>query len=140
MGLSRLIQNSESVRALPPISVISIGWIRMTISVKSSSSNGFLLVPKMPLDIPCFSVGGIPMTSRVVHVFDPNSPEADPDYRWASYSDTRKRDRGFKQHSDFAKMRAAINNCHVIRCFERVGGIWVEIYAHAWKKGGETLL
>lgn len=72
--------------------------------------------------------------------FDPNAPEVEPINRWASYSDTRTRDRGFKTHTTFAMMRSAIGHCQAIRCFERVNGFWVEIYAHAWKKGGETYL
>jgi hypothetical protein len=37
-------------------------------------------------------------------------------------------------------MRQAIGNCRAIRCFERVGDKWIEIYAHAWNKGGTTLI
>jgi hypothetical protein len=72
--------------------------------------------------------------------FDPNAPEGEPTNRWASFSDTRNRDRGFKTHTDFTKLRSAIRNCRAIRCFERVDGEWVEVYAHKWNVGGPDRL
>lgn len=68
--------------------------------------------------------------------FDPNAPEADPRHRWASYSDTRTRNKGFKTHSTFAHLRSAIGSCRAIACYERVDNKWVTIYEHGYREGG----